>query len=279
MLGIIGAMDQEVNILKEKMEVKKIDKRASMEFYVGILNGKDVVIVKCGVGKVNAAVCTQILADCYQVEAVINTGVAGSLRAEINIGDIVVSTDALQHDMDATGFGYEPAEIPLMGKKTFEADASLRSLIAETCREVNPEIGVFEGRVVSGDQFISDGDVKDRLVRMFAPYCTEMEGAAIAQAAWLNQIPFVIIRAISDKADGSAHMDYSEFEAKAIEHTVRLVEAASCKACIGIIPASIIQSRFDEVLGLWTARSEDEQEKERFRQVMLMNCKWQRAQY
>ena len=132
----------------------------------------------------------------------INTGVAGSLRAEINIGDIVVSTDALQHDMDATGFGYEPAEIPLMGKKTFEADAKLRSLIAETCREVNPEIGVFEGRV-------------------------EMEGAAIAQAAWLNQIPFVIIRAISDKADGSAQMDYSEFEAKAIEHTVKLVEAAA----------------------------------------------------
>ena len=229
MLGIIGAMDQEVSILKEKMEVKKIDKRDSMEFYVGILNGKEVVIVKCGVGKVNAAVCTQILADCYQVEAVINTGVAGSLRAEINIGDIVISTDALQHDMDATGFGYEPAEVPLMGKKTFEADASLRSLIAETCREVNPEIGVFEGRVVSGDQFISDGDVKDRLVRMFAPYCTEMEGAAIAQAAWLNQIPFVIIRAISDKADGSAHMDYSEFEAKAIEHTVRLVEAAAAK--------------------------------------------------
>ena len=129
MLGIIGAMDQEVNILKEKMEVKKIDKRASMEFYVGILNGKDVVIVKCGVGKVNAAVCTQILADCYQVEAVINTGVAGSLRAEINIGDIVVSTDALQHDMDATGFGYEPAEIPLMGKKTFEANMLKEDLI------------------------------------------------------------------------------------------------------------------------------------------------------
>ena len=229
MLGIIGAMDQEVSILKEKMEVKQIDKRASLVFYVGIFNGNEVVIVICGVGKVIAAVCTQILADCYQVEAVINTGVAGSLRAEIYIGDIVVSTDALQHDMDATGFGYEPAEIPLMGKKTFEADASLRSLIAETCREVNPEIGVFEGRVVSGDQFISDGDVKDRLVRMFAPYCTEMEGAAIAQAAWLNQIPFVIIRAISDKADGSAHMDYSEFEANAIEHTVRLVEAAAAK--------------------------------------------------
>ena len=228
-IGIIGAMELEVEELKSQMEEVTVKEKASMEFYQGTLNGKEVVVVRSGIGKVNAAVCTQILVDDFQVEAVINTGVAGSLRAEINIGDIVVSTDALQHDMDATGFGYEPAEIPLMGKKTFEADASLRSLIAETCREVNPEIGVFEGRVVSGDQFISDGDVKDRLVRMFAPYCTEMEGAAIAQAAWLNQIPFVIIRAISDKADGSAHMDYSEFEAKAIEHTVRLVEAAAAK--------------------------------------------------
>ena len=228
-IGIIGAMEVEVASLKERMQDVEITRKASMEFYQGTLNGKEVVVVRSGIGKVNAAVCTQILVDDFQVEAVINTGVAGSLRAEFNIGDFVVSSDALQHDMDASGFGFEPAEIPLMGKKTFEADASLRSLIAETCREVNPEIGVFEGRVVSGDQFISDGDVKDRLVRMFAPYCTEMEGAAIAQAAWLNQIPFVIIRAISDKADGSAHMDYSEFEAKAIVHSVRLVEAAAAK--------------------------------------------------
>lgn len=226
MIGIIGAMDQEVSILKNEMTVEKIETKASMEFFVGKLRGKDVVIVKCGVGKVNAAVCTQILADCYGVSAVINTGVAGSLRAEINIGDIVVSTDTLQHDMEATGFGYEPGEIPLMGKKTFDADEKLRRLIVETCKEVNPEIGVFEGRVVSGDQFVSDAGVKARLVEMFDPYCTEMEGAAIAQAAWLNNIPFVIIRAISDKADGSAQMDYAEFESKAIEHTVKLLEAA-----------------------------------------------------
>ena len=229
MIGIIGAMDEEVAMLKEKLTEVQVETKAAMDFYKGKLEGKDVVVVRSGIGKVNAAMCAQILADVYHADHVINTGIAGSLKAEINIGDIVLSTDALQHDMDATGFGYEPAEIPLMGKKTFEADASLRSLIAETCREVNPEIGVFEGRVVSGDQFISDGDVKESLVRMFAPYCTEMEGAAIAQAAWLNQIPFVIIRAISDKADGSAHMDYSEFEAKAIEHTVRLVEAAAAK--------------------------------------------------
>ena len=223
MLGIIGAMDQEVSILKEKMEVKKIDKRASMEFYVGILNGKEVVIVKCGVGKVNAAVCTQILADCYQVEAVINTGVAGSLRAEINIGDIVVSTDALQHDMDASGFGYRIGQIPRVDTFAFEADEKLRELAIECNQKVNPEIQAFPGRVVSGDQFISDKAKKEWLIEQFSASCTEMEGAAIAQAAYLNGIPFLIIRAISDKADDSAGMDYAAFEAQAIKHSVNLL--------------------------------------------------------
>ena len=224
MLGIIGAMDQEVSILKEKMEVKKIDKRASMEFYVGILNGKEVVIVKCGVGKVNAAVCTQILADCYQVEAVINTGVAGSLRAKINIGDIVVSTDALQHDMDATVFGYNPGQVPGMKITAFPADQKLLELAKDCCSRVNPEIQTFPGRVVSGDQFVSEAAKKAWLIETFAGSCTEMEGAAIAQAAYLNQIPYLVIRAISDKADDSASMDYEEFEEQAIVNSVRLME-------------------------------------------------------
>ena len=148
---------------------------------------------------------------------------AGSLKNVINIGDIVLSVDALQHDMDATGFGYEPGVIPRMETSVFKADEVLVNLAEKVCREVNPDIQVFRGRVVSGDQFISDHDVKERLIQMFDGYCTEMEGAAIAQAAWLNHVPFVIIRAISDKADGSAEMDYSEFEMKAIEHTVHLV--------------------------------------------------------
>ena len=223
MIGIIGAMDVEVAILKEAMTLQRIDERAKMKFFVGQLCGRDVVIVKSGVGKVNAAACTQILADRYEVSAIINTGVAGSLKNEINIGDIVVSTDTLQHDMEVTEFGYEPGEIPQMTKKEFAADEGLRELIVAVCKEVNPEIGVHEGRVVSGDQFISDDRVKARIAEVFAPSCTEMEGAAIGQTAWLNDIPFVIIRAISDKADGSAHMDYDEFEAKAIEHTVRLL--------------------------------------------------------
>lgn len=223
MLGIIGAMDEEVSKLKEIMEDVSIMQRASMDFCKGTMSGKDVVVVRSGIGKVNAGICTQILVDEYGVDAVVNTGIAGSLNADINIGDIVLSTDTLQHDMDATGFGYEPGVIPRMKTSVFEADGRLRMVAKECCERVNPDINVFEGRVVSGDQFISDKDKKSYILNQFHGYCTEMEGAAIAQAAYLNQIPFLIIRAISDKADDSATEDYPTFEAKAIEHSVRLV--------------------------------------------------------
>lgn len=222
-IGIIGAMEEEVAALKDLMEIQEIRTIAGMEFCQGVCEKQPVVVVRSGIGKVNAAVCTQILCDIFQVEAIVNTGVAGSLRNAINIGDIVLSVDALQHDMDASGFGYKPGEIPRMETSIFKADETLIELAEKVCREVNPDIQVFRGRVVSGDQFISDYDVKERLIRMFDGCCTEMEGAAIAQAAWLNGVPYLVIRAISDKADGSAHMDYSEFEMKAIEHTVRLV--------------------------------------------------------
>ena len=222
-IGIIGAMDEEVSRLKEKMQVKKVEKKAGMEFFDGELAGKEVVIVRSGIGKVNAGICTQILVDDFQVEAVINTGVAGSLKNEINIGDIVLSSDSLQHDMDATGFGYEPGIIPRMEQSVFVADAQLIELAKQVNEQVNPEIHTFVGRVVSGDQFISDKQKKDYLVEQFAGYCTEMEGAAIAHAATLNNIPFLIVRAISDKADNSATMDYGEFEKKAIIHSVNLI--------------------------------------------------------
>jgi adenosylhomocysteine nucleosidase len=223
-IGIIGAMDEEVNILKGQMKDKTSKTVASMEFCEGKLQGKDVVVVRCGIGKVNAAVCTQILADLYHIDAVINTGVAGSLHNEIDIADIVLSTDALQHDMDATGFGYEHGVIPRMDQSTFEADTRLVSLAKEVCAEVIPSVGVHIGRVVSGDQFISDSAKKEWLVEKFGGYCTEMEGASIAQTAYLNQIPFLIIRAISDKADHSAEMTYSEFEHIAIGNTVKLLD-------------------------------------------------------
>ncbi|MDE6960312.1 MAG: 5'-methylthioadenosine/adenosylhomocysteine nucleosidase [Lachnospiraceae bacterium] len=223
-IGIIGAMEEEVLALREKlMDVRQLQK-ASMDFYSGTLNGKEVVIVRSGIGKVNAGICTQILADVYQVDAVINTGIAGSLKTEINIGDVVISTDTLQHDMDATGFGYEPGVIPRMETSCFPADPELLKQAEAACKEAVPRIQVFTGRVVSGDQFISDKKVKERIVRQFGGMCTEMEGAAIAQAAWLNGIPFVVIRAISDKADDSATMDYPTFERQAIAHSVALVE-------------------------------------------------------
>ena len=221
-IGIIGAMEVEVAILKEKMEDVRIIKKASMDFYEGIIAGKKVVVVRSGIGKVNAGICAQILADVFSVDAIINTGIAGSLNKNINIGDIVLSTDVVQHDMDATGFGYRKGQIPQMPVFFFNEDDNLRRLAAEVCKEVNPDIQVFEGRIASGDQFVCDQDVKNRIVSEFSAYATEMEGAAIGQAAYLNEIPFLVVRAISDKADGSAQMDYSEFEKAAVDHSVRL---------------------------------------------------------
>lgn len=223
-IGIIGAMDVEVNTLKNDMNIETTCKKAGMEFCEGVLNGQKVVVVRSGIGKVNAAVCTQILVDVFGVDAVINTGIAGSLNAEINIGDIVISTDVLHHDVDAVNFGYPLGQIPQMDVFSFAADEKLAETAKEVCEKVNPEIKVFRGRVVSGDQFIADRAVKNRIEENFHGFCTEMEGAAIAQAAYLNEIPFVIIRAISDKADDSATMDYPAFEKKAVEHSVRLVK-------------------------------------------------------
>ena len=223
-IGIIGAMEEEVAMLKEKMTEVTVKEKAGMEFFHGQLKGHEAVVVRSGIGKVNAGICTQILADDFQVDAVINTGIAGSLRAEINIGDIVLSTDTMQHDVDAREFGYPAGQIPRMDTLAFPADEGLRKLAAKVCAQVNPEIGVWEGRVVSGDQFIADKGKKEEIISITDGSCTEMEGAAIGQAAYLNHIPYLVIRAISDKADDSAQMDYPTFEKQAILHSVRLVE-------------------------------------------------------
>lgn len=223
-IGIIGAMEIEVAQLKEMMQDAVVTPKAGMDFYSGKINGKDVVVVQSGVGKVNAAMCTQILVDVFNVEAIINTGVAGSLRNEINIGDIVISRKAVEHDMDVTALGYRKGFIPGLKKSKFEANEGLILLAVRTCQQVNPDISVYTGTVATGDQFIASREVKDSIIETFDASCTEMEGAAIAHAAYLNDVPFVIIRAISDKADNSATMDYPEFEKQAVEHTVRLLD-------------------------------------------------------
>lgn len=222
-IGIIGAMELEVEQLKAEMTQSRIITKAGMDFYEGILNGASVVIVRCGIGKVNAALCVQILADLFHVTHVINTGVAGSLNAALDIGDILISKDALHHDMDVTIFGYQPGEVPQMGFREFQADKHLIELAEEACRKVNPDVHVVLGRVVSGDQFISSKEVKEHLISDFQGDCAEMEGASIAHGAYLNGLPFVIIRAISDKADDSAEMDYPTFEAAAARHSAALV--------------------------------------------------------
>ena len=224
MIGIIGAMEEEVEALKEAMEIRKTEEVAGMVFCEGVLFGKDAVVVRSGIGKVNAGICAQILVDHFDADMLINTGIAGSLDARIDIGDMVISTDAVHHDMDATIFGDPAGQVPRMDTLAFPADGVLVEKAKAANEKANPEIRTFTGRVASGDQFISSAEAKERIVSMFHPLCTEMEGAGIAQAAYLNKVSYVIIRAISDKADNSAVMDYPEFERQAITHSVRLMK-------------------------------------------------------
>ncbi len=224
-IGIIGAMDVEVRELKAKIANAKITEKAGLEFVEGTIGSTDVVVVKCGIGKVNAGICVQILVDLFEVTHVLNTGIAGSLKQEINVGDIVISTEAAYHDMDVTIFGYQMGEVPGIGVPAFPADEKLRRAAVTAVREAAPDIQVFEGGVVSGDQFIGSHAQKDAIIAKFPQaYCTEMEGCAIAHAAYANQIPFVVVRAISDKADDSSSVTYEEFEAKAAVDCAHVVE-------------------------------------------------------
>lgn len=221
-IGIIGAMEEEVAQLQEKMQDAAVTERAGLKFHQGNLEGREAVVVRSGVGKVNAAICAQILVDAFSVDAIINTGIAGSLDASIDIGDIVVSTDAIQYDVHAEIWGYAPGEIPRMLLQSFPASEELIALAQEACREEIPEIGCHRGRVLTGDSFISDNAVKEKIISIYGGSCVEMEGAAIAQAAHVNGVPWVVLRAISDKADGSATVDYEQFEATAIRNSVQL---------------------------------------------------------
>ena len=222
--GIIVAMQSEFDLVKGILQNPKQSTHNHIIFVEGNIDNKPVVLMKSGIGKVNMAMCTQILIDDFKVDKVINTGVAGGLHSEIEIGDIVVSTDALQHDVDCSVFGDPVGTIPRMDCSIFPADKEMIRVAKEACEKVNPEIKCLTGRVVSGDQFIESAEKKKFLVEQFAPYCAEMEGAAMAHVAYLNKVPFVIIRAISDKADNSAQMNYEEFKNQAIIHTVRLVK-------------------------------------------------------
>ena len=209
-LGIIGAMDIEVQTLKDRIENLTVTEKAGTEYYEGTLQGLPVVVVKCGIGKVNAAIGTQILCDCFGVTHIVNTGIAGSLCAEQNIGDMVVSSDVWHHDFDCVAFGYPMCRIPGM-PQSFAADENMIALAQQAAEQTGSTVRI--GRIASGDQFVADPQLKTQIIERTQALCTEMEGAAIAQTAYRNQVPFVILRAISDKADDSAEMDYPTFEA------------------------------------------------------------------
>ena len=222
-IGIIGAMEEEVASLKENAHITRATTIAEMEFCEGTIDGQNVVIVQCGMGKVNAGICAHTLINAFGCTKIINTGVAGSLNNQLNIGDIVVSTDAVQHDFTVEAIGFEKGEIPYTKRVGFPADEKMRKAAVEAVKEAAPDIHVYEGRVCSGDQFISTTEQKEEITLNYGGMCCEMEGGAIAQVCYLNRTPFVVIRAISDKADGSNHVEYEIFKAEAAGNCAKIV--------------------------------------------------------
>lgn len=225
-LGIIGAMDVEVKTLRKNMENISITEKAGMTFYFGKLKELDCVVVQCGVGKVNAALCVQCLCDCFEVTHIVNTGVAGSLCAELDIGDLVISQDAVYHDFDChvLNDNYVVGQVPGLSVRKFPADELLMALAFAAAEKVNPGHNRI-GTVASGDQFVCTKEQKAQIIADTAALCTEMEGTAIAHGAWRNGVPFVVLRAISDKADDSSEMDYPTFEAIAAQRCAAVTMA------------------------------------------------------
>lgn len=223
-LGIIGAMTMEVETLVSSMEEAEKKTIAGSDFFEGRLEGLPCVVVQCGVGKVNAALCAQILCTAFGVTHLVNTGIAGSLSEELDIGDLVVSQDAMYHDFDCVHFGYSYGKVPGMDVISFPADETLLAYAFTAADSVHPG-HVKVGRVASGDQFVADKDKKDFIISATHALCTEMEGAAVAQTAYRNALPFVILRAISDKANDDAQMDYPAFQRQAAHRCARVTQA------------------------------------------------------
>lgn len=223
-IGIIGAMDEEIARYREKITDAVTVEKAGITYYQGKWEGKEIVLCKSGVGKVNAAVTTQLLIDQFQVDRVIFTGVAGAVHPELNIGDIVVSTECIQHDIDVTPLGFAPGQIPFSEKSSWAADAALIELAVKAGRELDAGIQVTTGRILSGDQFVADKEKVQKLYELFKAHCIEMEGAAVGQVCDMNQTPFVVVRSMSDKADGSAHVNFAEFTQLASERSFHIVQ-------------------------------------------------------
>ncbi len=217
-----ASLDEEIKLLLEGMEDKRTKVKAGIQYYIGNILGKSVVLCKSGVGKVNAAVTTQILIDNFGVSRVLFTGVAGAVHPELNIGDIVIASTCVQHDMDATGLGFARGEIPYQETSVFQADPALVQLAEKACNELGQKYLI--GKVLSGDQFISNAEIVAELRDQMDGACVEMEGAAVAQVCHMNATPFVIIRSMSDKSDGSAEVNFREFTEQSSQRSHSILE-------------------------------------------------------
>lgn len=222
-IGIIAAMEEELEILLSEMSLEEKKVKANMTFNKGKLWGKDVVAVVCGIGKVNAAICTQILASEFEVDKVINVGVAGGISKEIYPGDIVIADNLVEHDMDTTSFGDPHGQIPRMDTFDFKCDKELVEAAKKACATTK-ELNTFTGRIVSGDVFVADLEKIKWLEKEFSALSCEMEGASIAHTCYLNNIPFVVIRSISDNANNGAHMDFQKFTPIAVKNSTAILK-------------------------------------------------------
>ncbi|MBH8597122.1 5'-methylthioadenosine/adenosylhomocysteine nucleosidase [Thermoactinomyces sp. CICC 10523] len=221
-VGLIGAMDEEIALLLEKMDQAVTQKVYQTTYYTGTLNGTPVVVSKSGVGKVNGAICTQVLIERFHVESIIFTGVAGALHPDLDIGDLVISTECQQHDLDASALGFPKGTIPFQETSVFPADPKLIEWAARAGEKLEG-VQVRLGKVLSGDQFISDSGKVTELREQLGGDCVEMEGAAVAHVCHLSGTPFVVIRSMSDRADHSADVNFTEFTKLAAERSSVLV--------------------------------------------------------
>lgn len=225
-LGIIGAMQSEVALLHACLEQVQVQTIGGLEFHSGFLGGKQVVVVQCGVGKVNAARCTQLLVDFFHPDCIVNTGIAGGIAQGLAVGDVIVATGLIQHDFDVTAFGYAKGNLcdrAASDKPTlFCADAQLIERLIMATQAVAPN-RCRQGVIVTGDVFISAREQKESLRQTFQAVAAEMEGGAIAQVAQANGVPFVVLRAISDLADGTAAASFDIFEQETADLSAAII--------------------------------------------------------
>lgn len=221
-IGIISAMEEELQVILNAAIIERKETKACMKFNFGRLHENEVVLVTSGIGKVNAAICTQILIDDFNVDIIINVGVAGGVGKEVYPGDVVIGDSLVQHDVDTTVFGDRIGQIPRLDTYEFKSDKMLIEKSENACREIT-EHKIFTGRIVSGDQFIANGAKIKWLDEEFHALACEMEGASIAQVCYLNRIPFVVIRSISDNANNGAHIDYEKFKLTAVKNSSEIL--------------------------------------------------------